>query len=34
MNTSSGDVTGYESPNFEDVKEIQSALNAAMAQLA
>jgi len=34
MNTSSGDVTGYESANSEEVKEIQSALNAAMAQLA
>lgn len=34
MNTSSGDVDGYNSANVEQVKEIQSALNAAMAQLA
>ncbi len=34
LNTSSKDLGSYESPNLQEIKEIQSALNAAMAQLA
>ncbi|MEK0180578.1 DUF6232 family protein [Microcoleus anatoxicus] len=34
MDTSSRLIDGYESMNFEEIKEIHAALNAAMAQLA
>ena len=34
LNTSSGKVQGYASQNSEEIREIRSALNAAMAQLS